>query len=315
MKHFARSIAFASLLLYSISSLAHPPIWDPHYGPNTGLVGDDDYIEMTLGFMFPFEGTDYDTVSINTNGGISLGIGNVFAGDPYVDYDIWYDTEFENDFTYFGNPVILAFATDMTNDGFNATGTIHFKTDTTSAVITWANMPSYQDDSVPFINFQVTLAADGTITLGYDAILGYLVDGLSEGIVVGVSNGLGDVPPGSSDLSGGVNIDVTAMTAYEIWCYDEAAPGGVCFDQSGRPDNSGFDLELRNVIFTPNALGGFDMANSAGPPPVEVLPPLNQGRPSGGCTVGPSDGTIDPTLPLLILISLVYLLRRRFSMT
>ncbi len=313
MKQFVRSIAFASLCLFSISSLAHPPIWDSHYGPNTGLVGDDDYIEMTLGFMFPFEGTDYDTVSINTNGGIVLGIDNEFAGEPYVDYDIWYDSEFEIDFTDIGDPVILPFGTDLTNDGFNATGTIHFKTDATSAVITWANMPSLEDDSVPFINFQVTLAADGTITLGYDGILGYLVSGLSEGIVVGVSNGLGDVPPGSSDLSGGVNIDVNAMTVYEIWCYDEAAPGGVCYDQSGRPDNSGFDLDQLNVIFTPNALGGLDVANVAGPvarPPLVVVT-----RDSNGCTVGPSDGMIDPTLPLLILISLVYLLRRRLSGT
>lgn len=31
----------------------------------------------------------------------------------------------------------------------------------------------------------------------------------------------------------------------------------------------------------------------------------------GGCTVGVSDGTLDPTLPLLVLISLFYLLMRR----
>ena len=36
---------------------------------------------------------------------------------------------------------------------------------------------------------------------------------------------------------------------------------------------------------------------------------------SGGCTVGPSDGSIDPTLLLLMLISLTYLLRRRLSET
>jgi hypothetical protein len=48
------------------------------------------------------------------------------------------------------------------------------------------------------------------------------------------------------------------------------------------------------------------------PPQIDPLPAPSGG---GGCTVGPSDGTIDPTLPILLLISLGYLLRRRFSET
>jgi hypothetical protein len=43
-----------------------------------------------------------------------------------------------------------------------------------------------------------------------------------------------------------------------------------------------------------------------------VQPPQPPPQPSsGGCTIGPSDGTVDPTLPLLMLISLTFLLRRR----
>ncbi len=51
------------------------------------------------------------------------------------------------------------------------------------------------------------------------------------------------------------------------------------------------------------------------PPPPPLPPPSPSPSGGGGCTVGPSDGTIDPTLPLLMLISLVYLLRRRLSET
>ena len=47
--------------------------------------------------------------------------------------------------------------------------------------------------------------------------------------------------------------------------------------------------------------------------PVVTPPPAP--RSSGGCSVGPSDGTIDPTLPILMLISLLYLRRRRLSET
>jgi hypothetical protein len=59
--------------------------------------------------------------------------------------------------------------------------------------------------------------------------------------------------------------------------------------------------------------GGFSTLSGpvATDPPVVVVPLSS----SGGCTVGPSDGTIDPTLPLLMLISLGYLLRRRLSET
>lgn len=53
--------------------------------------------------------------------------------------------------------------------------------------------------------------------------------------------------------------------------------------------------------------------SAVAPPPPPPPPPPR--RSSGGCTVGPSDGTIDPTLPLLILISVGYLLRRRLSPT
>jgi len=62
--------------------------------------------------------------------------------------------------------------------------------------------------------------------------------------------------------------------------------------------------------------GGFSTLSGpvATDPPVVVVPPATLSS-SSGCTVGPSDGTVDPTLPLLMLISLGYLLRRRLSET
>jgi hypothetical protein len=49
---------------------------------------------------------------------------------------------------------------------------------------------------------------------------------------------------------------------------------------------------------------------------VEAAPVPHRRRSSGGgCTVGPLDGTIDPTLPFLMLISLGYLIRHRLRET
>jgi len=53
--------------------------------------------------------------------------------------------------------------------------------------------------------------------------------------------------------------------------------------------------------------------NAAPPPPPPPQSSGGGGGGGGGCTVGPSDGTIDPTLPLLMLISSVYLCRRRLN--
>ncbi len=315
MSRVFRAFLLGSILAWPVSVLAEPPIWDTDFGADTGLQQDDDDINVTLGFMFPFDGTDYDTVAIGTNGGVTLGIDGAFANDRYIDYDIWNDSYFVSDFSNLGNPAILPFSTDLDNgDGEPPVGTIHFKTDDTTAVITWNGVATNQTDNAPFITFQLTLASDGTITFGYNGITGDLVNDLDEGIVVGVSNGLDETPPGSSDLSDSVNADVSAPTNYEIWCYNEdMAVDGSCYISDGtRPDNYGFDLDQTNVIFTPNATGGWDISNEFAPPPPP--PPIVAGDVQGeygGCTVGASDGRFDPTLPLLVLISIVALATRR----
>ena len=255
----------------------------------------------------------YDTVAIGSNGGVTLGNGGVFAGDSYIDYDIYDISYFESDFTDLGNPAILPFNTDLDN-GDGPVGTIHFKTDATAAVITWNGVATNQNDLQAFITFQLTLASDGTITFGYDGITGDLILDLDEGIVVGVSNGLGDAVPAGSDLSAPMNADVAAKSTYEIWCYDEnMVVGGECYAQDGsRPDNSAFDLDQTNVIFTSNATGGFDISSDATPPAPPPGPVAGEVLGNyGGCTVGVSDGRFDPTLPLLILFSIVGLLTRR----
>ena len=91
--------------------------------------------------------------------------------------------------------------------------------------------------------------------------------------------------------------------------YLNAFPAGTEFKfEVGAIEASG------NQTFSEGGFSTLSGAVAADPPPVVVVPPAPRSS-SSGCTVGPSDGTIDPTLPLLMLISSAYLLRRRLSET
>lgn len=313
MTRLLRTILISTILAWPIASIAAPPIWDADFGAVTGLESDDGDMNMALGFMFPFDGVMYDSVLIGTNGGIELGNGGDYAMG-FITYDAWYIDYFEDYFTATGDPGMYVFGSDLDNG--NGVGTIWYKTDGATAVITWDAIPSHEDSSVPIFTFQLMLASDGTITFGYDGMTGSgdLTVDLGEGIVVGVTNGMGDEPPDSSDLSAPVNADVNSATVYEVWCYDEdMVVDGGCYDQTGMSsDNNGFDLDQTNVIFTPNGTGGFDVSTDAAPPPPDPEPMAGEvlGK-YGGCTIGIADGTIDPTLPLLVLISFVAILTRR----
>ena len=88
-----------------------------------------------------------------------------------------------------------------------------------------------------------------------------IVADLGEGIVVGVTPG--DIPaptdPGTSDLSSSFS---GGTTIYERWCYDTPDTCGF-FDfgtppsNLSGPTNAAFDLDQKNVVFTPIPNGFF----------------------------------------------------------
>jgi len=304
------SIFAAASLLFGFTTAYAQEGWiEPAPADDIGLIGDDDEQSEALDFGFPFNAMSYNSVMINTNGGIVLGNDGTYdAGNGgYVDYDIWYSDYFDSDFLNVGEPIILGFQSDLDT---SEVGTIYLTQDVNSATITWEDVAAHENDTVPFATFQITLYADGRIAIRNRALdSADLTMDLGEGIVVGVSAGLTETNPGKSNLSAGVNADTTVPDVYEIWCYDEAAPGGSCDDQTDTTDNNGFDLEGRTVTFTPNDAGGFDVTTSDGD-----SPPAAGGSDNDnvfGCTLG-SNGSPDPTFPLLLIASLAYLTRRKW---
>jgi hypothetical protein len=248
-------IATLAVSLLPGAALAAPPIWESDFGDAIeSLTGCDDCTEsVELSFSFPFDGEEYTTVFVGTNGGIQLGS---LGADGDIDYDHW---EYLEEFLSDEAPSVAAFNSDL---DLTTTGTIHFNDLGDRAVFTWNEVGTNQNETA-LLRFQIILHADGRIVLGYNGILDDpeedLLEDLDEGIVVGIT--AGDVPaltdPGTFDLSGGPF--TAGTTIHERWCYDEADScgfeGGDSEGLSG-PINTAFDLDQRNVVFTPTD-GGF----------------------------------------------------------
>ena len=86
-----------------------PPIWEPNFGSElTDLTGEDDETtEVSLGFLFPYAGTDYANVFVGTNGALQLGS---LGTDDDIDYDMWENLE---QFIDDADPIISPFNTDL----------------------------------------------------------------------------------------------------------------------------------------------------------------------------------------------------------
>jgi hypothetical protein len=260
MKKILEGAVCAIVLVFSTPAMADPPIWDTDFGTNTGLQADDDSISMALGFDFPFLGITYNSIAINSNGGVALGNNDVYAGDDYLDYDLWENTEFEPEFSNVGNPMIAVFTTDLDN-GDGPQGDLFFKSDGASATITWSDFATHDVDTEAFLTFQLRLDLDGTIVMGYQSFQADPATNLDDGIVVGVTDGSGATPPGSLDLSTESNGSSSNPSDYEIWCFDGSV--AACFEPT-QSVHTAFDLEQRNVVFEPDGAGGFRITNGSG---------------------------------------------------
>lgn len=140
-------------------------------------LGDDDSEEVALDFDFPFNGSNYNTVWVNSNGNLTFGSGNVD----------WSETvgEFLN-----GQPRIAPLWEDLNPPaGGTVSQTCVSATETTVA---YAAVPEFSNTGAN--TFSVTLRNDGTFTIVYGAISAQ--DGLA-----GATEGGGATNPGESDLS------------------------------------------------------------------------------------------------------------------
>lgn len=253
MRSVGLSLVF---LLSATASQAAPPVWEADFGAPIAFSSTDDGTEdVQLDFDFPFAGSNYTVASVNTNGGIALA--SALGDEVYIDYDIWDEDYFESDFTNLGNPSLLGFNTDL---NISNSGTIYYNSFGNRAVFTFELIPSYENDDEPFITFQIQIFQDGRIIYGYNGLFGDLIDDLDQGIVIGISDGVGDTPPGGIDYTEAVPHS-GGTTIYQIWCYDSPTNTD-CFEKG--QDNRGYDLDQCNLTFTPDGSDGFTVTSNCG---------------------------------------------------
>ena len=229
-----------------------------------------------------------DTVGVNDlpiatgDGPFVADEGGMVAGNPNV---------LLNDFDFEGDPLMAVLVTGPANAAnfvLNADGTFEYTHDGTA---TLADSFTYtaNDADGPSSPATVTIMINPVDDPPVITLLG------TTPVTITVGDAYNDAGATASDEEDG---DITANIAVNSNVNTGVAGTyTVTYDVMDSGGNAAVQVTRTVTV------------NAAPPPP----PPPR--RSSGGCTVGPSDGTIDPTLPILMLISSVYLFRRRLSET
>jgi len=156
-------------------------------------LGDDDSVEVPLGFSFPYQGSSWSSVWVNSNGNLTFGSGDTAFSESVPDL-------------LSGQPRIAPLWDDLSPD---QGGLVLVDGDASSATISFLGVPEFF--ATTGNTFSVTLHASGEVNVVYGSVA-------SVDNVVGVSEGNGAADPGASDLSAGGPFSVTGTT-YEQFTF------------------------------------------------------------------------------------------------
>lgn len=141
-------------------------------------MSDESYVEFDLGFDFPYQGSSYSSVFVNSNGYLTFGAGEVLAFNPNI-------PDFEN-----GLPRIAPLWVDLNpSDG----GMIFANSDSGVATINFAEVPEFFFGGSN--TFSVSLSASGKVLISYagvtapGGISGLAAGGGEPGTAVNLSDG------------------------------------------------------------------------------------------------------------------------------
>lgn len=174
-------LCVAAAVLLLVTSPAHS---------TTLTLGDDTFANVTLGFAFPFFGTTYNDIYVNSNGNITFG-----SGDTDWTESVY---EFLDD-----QPRIGGIWDDLNP---SQGGTVDATGDSSSMTVSFEDVPEYY--STGSNTFSITIYANGNIDITFESMS--LLDG-----IVGISAGGGVVDPGPTDFASVPGPFSASETRYE----------------------------------------------------------------------------------------------------
>ena len=191
-RYYLAVTTFADLDLIGAGSSGGRYVLEIDESNNVPLtMGDDNSIELPLGFTFSFNGVDYTTAFVNSNGNMTFGSG---------------DTDFSESIGELlsDQPRIAPLWDDLSpNNG----GNVSYAQEAGSFILNFDSVPEFVSTGAN--SFTLTLRADGSYTIEYGAISA--LDGLA-----GSSPGGGVTDPGASDLNALGNF-LASGTHYELF--------------------------------------------------------------------------------------------------
>lgn len=145
-------------------------------------IANDDVRTFGLPFQFPFQGVNYDRITVCSNGFIWFGTG------PTTNPQDFSDSTAE----MLSQPARVAVCWDDWDTGNLAVippgGGVFFSADSTQCSVVWKGIPRFRSTTI-FANMECVLTATGGIHLNYDATMGVP----NSTCITGISRGPGAV--------------------------------------------------------------------------------------------------------------------------
>jgi hypothetical protein len=180
-------------------------------GASSGPSGDDNYMDVPIGFDFHYGGTTYNQASICTNGWCSL---NLYGTNNFDNEDLF--TDFQPNTTF------APWWDDLSTDGLSS---INYKTEGTGPnrvfTVEWSRMLTYYTGASSRISFQMKLYETSNII---EFIYGLYESGSYnplQGASIGIEDEIGGAGHYIDGHDGSMTSGATNLQSHSDW------PGGI----------------------------------------------------------------------------------------
>jgi hypothetical protein len=201
-------------------------------------MGDDTVRTVALPFNFPFNGVNYSSITVASNGYIWLGSGTV---SDFTDTEAEFLSQ---------APRIAILWDDLAP---HVAGSVRYRADATQASVSWVGVQRLT--TVVFANCELVLMPSGEINMYYDATNTWAANNHASGAtIVGISRG-GGAPASPLSWSTGLTtppVPIVGATGYELFTNSLGA--------------SPFDLAGMTLKWTPTGVDTYDVTSAPLPP-------------------------------------------------